>query len=160
MLLIATVLFARVCGETQFAGLQVGVIDTDLEARLVLIGSTSSLRFQGACERAAAYSRAHGEPRSMPSSHVSVRYLQVQPHRARTRAGGGAALDNARERRFGNGREPRVLWKNHADFIAILSCKWSCKWGGSAKGTGLLDGGVQCRAVSQPITNTKRTNIS
>jgi hypothetical protein len=25
-------------------------------------------------------------------------------------------LDNARERRFGNGREPRVLWKNHADF--------------------------------------------
>jgi hypothetical protein len=29
-------------------------------------------------------------------------------------------LDNARERRFGNGREPRVLWKNHADFIAIL----------------------------------------
>ena len=29
-------------------------------------------------------------------------------------------MDNARERRFGNGREPRVLWKNHADFIAIL----------------------------------------
>ena len=33
---------------------------------------------------------------------------------------GGAALDNARERRFGNGREPRVLWKIHAAFIAIL----------------------------------------
>ena len=32
MLLIVTVLFVRVCGETQFAGLQVGVIDTDLEA--------------------------------------------------------------------------------------------------------------------------------
>ena len=29
-------------------------------------------------------------------------------------------MDNARERRFGNGREPRVLWKKHADFIAIL----------------------------------------
>ena len=28
-------------------------------------------------------------------------------------------MDNARERRFGNGREPRVLWKKHADFIAI-----------------------------------------
>ena len=30
-------------------------------------------------------------------------------------------MDNARERRFGNGREPRVLWKNHADFIGIPS---------------------------------------
>jgi hypothetical protein len=29
-------------------------------------------------------------------------------------------LDNASERRFGNGKEPRVLWKNHAAFIAIL----------------------------------------
>ena len=29
-------------------------------------------------------------------------------------------MDNARERRFGNGREPRVLWKIHAAFIANL----------------------------------------
>ena len=29
-------------------------------------------------------------------------------------------MDNKRHGRFGNGREPRVLWKNHADFIAIL----------------------------------------
>ena len=29
-------------------------------------------------------------------------------------------MDNARERHFGNGKEPRVLWKIHAAFIANL----------------------------------------
>jgi hypothetical protein len=52
-------------------------------------------------------------------------------------------LDNARERRFGNGREPRVLWKNHADFIAIL-----LQSGGGSEGkTGIQDGGLLCRAM-------------
>ena len=47
-----------------------------------------------------------------------VRKCAVQGLRHSER--GGAALDNKRHGRFGNGREPRVLWKNHADFIAIL----------------------------------------
>ena len=29
-------------------------------------------------------------------------------------------MDKARERRFGNGKEPRVLWQIHAAFIANL----------------------------------------
>ena len=47
-----------------------------------------------------------------------VRKCAVQGSRHSER--GGAALDNRRHGRFGNGREPRVLWKIHAAFIAIL----------------------------------------
>ena len=92
LLLIATVAFAKVCGETQFAGLQIGVNDANPEARLVLQGSTSSLRFEGAFERGAAHSKARCEAHSMPCSHASVRHVQVQPHRARTMAGGGSRI--------------------------------------------------------------------
>ena len=90
---------------------ELSVRDADLEARLVLDSAITSFRFERACGRAAAHSEARGKARSMPSSHVSVRYVQVQPHRARTRAGGGAALDNARERRFGNGESPASYGK-------------------------------------------------
>ena len=58
------------------------------------------------------------------------------------------APDNARERRFGNGREPRVLWKIHAAFIAVL-----LQSGGGARGkTGILHGGVLCRPDARVVT--------